>query len=150
MSNKERFKLTSAVYVILRRGDEILLHQRISSYQNGKYGLVAGHIDGGEVAENAMAREAYEEAGVTIDPADLKFVHVAHRLGSGASDEYIDLFFECTKWSGEVENMEPEKCKELVWRPMDNLPAEMIPYVRNVLERIARGETYSSYEKELE
>ena len=54
---KERFKLIPAVFLIFRRGDEVLLLRRANTgYQDGKYGLVAGHLDGDELAFGIVFR----------------------------------------------------------------------------------------------
>lgn len=146
----ERFKLIPAVYLILRKGDEVLLLQRANTgYQDGKYSLVSGHLDGNELATVGLAREALEEAGVTVDPRDLRLVHTVHRLSRGTpNQERIDLYFEATTWHGEVTNVEPHKCSDLRWFDIKHLPTEMIPLVRNVLQAVTRGEYFSEYEKE--
>lgn len=148
----ERFRLIPAVYLVLRRGDEVLMLQRAgTSYQNGKYSFVAGHIDGDEPARQALAREAQEEAGIIIEPADLTFVHASHRLMRGyAGQERLDLFFEARHWQGEITNAEPEKCSDLSWFPVYSLPEATIPFIRLVLADIARGQTYSEYLEEPE
>ena len=85
----ERFKLTSAVYLILRKENEVLLLQRANStYHNNMYGLVAGHVDGNELGSSAMIREAKEEAGIELKPENLRFVHLVHTLKRGMGDEY--------------------------------------------------------------
>lgn len=149
---KERFKLIPAVYLVLRKEDKVLLLQRANTgYQDGKYGLIAGHADGDELMREAMAREAYEEAGITILANDLVFVHVSHRLTRNQpGQERIDLFFECRKWQGEVTNMEPNKCSDLSWFPIGELPSQTIPFVRLVLENIQQGISYSEYSIEPE
>lgn len=149
-SSKDRFKLIPAVYLVLRRGDEVLLLRRANTgYQDGKYGLVAGHLEGDELSTAGMVREAKEEAGITVDQKDLKLVHVSHRLSRGeAGQERIDLFFEATKWQGEPTNVEPHKCDDLSWFPLSNLPAETIPFIGMVLRDVAEGVVYSEYEAE--
>jgi len=148
--NEERFKLLTGVYLILRRGDEVLLLRRANTgYQDGKYSLVAGHLDGDELATVAMAREAKEEAGITIDPKELKLVHTDHRLRRGEpGQERIELFFEASKWEGEIVNNEPHKHDDLSWHPINNLPTETIAYIRNALTRVSQGITFSEYEIE--
>jgi 8-oxo-dGTP diphosphatase len=146
---KERFKLIPAVYLLLRRANEVLLLRRANTgYQDGKYGLVAGHLDGDELGTIAMCREAKEEAGIILEPSDLKFVHVAHRLGRSNGQERVDFFYEATKRSGEVLNAEPEKCDDLSWYPMDRLPDNMLPLVRLVLTDVRIGIPYSEYTEE--
>lgn len=144
---KERFKLVPAVYLILRQGEKILLLRRANTgYQDGKYSVVAGHLDGDELAREALAREAKEEANIEINPSDLRLVHTAHRLSRGESDqERVDLFFEADKWQGEVKNMEPNKCDDLSWFPVEQLPSETMPFIRLVLENIFQEEPYSEY-----
>lgn len=133
---KEKFKLKFAVYLIPRRNNEVLLSLRQNTgWMDGYYSLVAGHVDGGETPEEATIRETKEEAGATVRSEDLKFVHVMHRLKDNPDDEYIDMFFECEKWDGELYNAEPEKCAGLDWFPIDNLPDNILPYVKDVLTK---------------
>ncbi|MFA6463615.1 MAG: NUDIX domain-containing protein [Candidatus Paceibacterota bacterium] len=140
---KERFKLIPAVYLLFREGDKILLLRRENSgYEDGNYSLVAGHADGGESLISAAAREAKEESGVVIDPKDLVLKVAMHRM---AEDERMDFFFEPKKWSGEIKNMEPEKCSDLSWFDINNLPENTIPYIREVIECYKKGIFYSEF-----
>lgn len=150
MSAKDRFKLIPAVYLLLRReGDVLLLRRANTGYQDGTYSLISGHLDGDELASLGMVREAKEEAGVTVKPENLKLVHTCHRLSRNqAGQERLDLFFEAREWEGEIINAEPEKCDDLSWFPIDRLPENMLPLVRNVLRDVARGASYSEYTSE--
>ncbi|HEX9153905.1 MAG TPA: NUDIX domain-containing protein [Candidatus Saccharimonadales bacterium] len=150
MSTKERFKLIPAVYLLLRRDNEVLLLRRAGTgYQDGKYSLVAGHLDGDELATEAMVREAMEEVCVKVDISDLRFVHIVHRLCRGQiGQERLDIFFEATKWQGDIAIGEPDKCDDLSWCPMDDLPEDIIPFVKHVLTDIANGVGYSEYAEE--
>lgn len=124
----------------------LLLRRANTGYQDGKYGLIAGHIDGDEPGTVAMAREAKEEAGINIDPDKLRFVHVAHRLNRGQiGEERIDLFYELNEWQGDIVNAEPEKCDDLSWFDINNLPDNMLPFIRRVLTDISQGVSYSEY-----
>lgn len=142
-----RFKLITAVYLVLRKDNKVLLLRRANTgYQDGKYGLVAGHLEGDELGTIAMAREAKEEAGIVVDPNKLNFVHVGHRLGRGQlGQERIDLFYELKEWQGQIKNAEPKKCDDLSWFDINKLPENMIPYVRRVLIDISNGISYSEY-----
>ena len=136
-----RFTLIPEVHLVLLQQRQILLLQRFNTgYQDGRYSLVAGHVDGNETARAAMCREALEEAGLQIDPAHLALVHVIHRRSDG---ERLSLFFQASAWQAEPRNMEPHKCSHLAWFPLDALPADMVAYVRQAIAAIQRGEPYA-------
>jgi 8-oxo-dGTP pyrophosphatase MutT (NUDIX family) len=140
---KTYFKLIPAVYLILVRGDKILMLRRFNTgYEDGNYSLVAGHVEENEPSIDALRREALEEAGIIIKPRDIKFVHLMHRKSDNLR---VDLFFEVSKWQGEVTNKEPNKCDDLSWFSINDLPINTIPYVRQVIDVYTRGIYYSEY-----
>ena len=47
--------------------------------------------------------------------------------------------------SGAIVNAEPEKCGELAWHDLDNLPPNVIPYVRQALANYRRGVWFDSF-----
>ena len=138
-----RFTFPSAVHLFLLRGDDVLLLRRYhTGYEDGKYSVVAGHLDGGEQVKQAAIREAREEIGVEIAPADLEVVGVMHRR---SGDERIDWFVAARTWQGEPANCEPGKCDELRWAPLDALPEGVIPYVRRALDNYRAGRWFDSF-----
>ena len=143
MLPQDRFKLILSVYTIfVKDGKTLLLRRANTGFEDGNYGLVSGHADGNEAASHAACREALEESGLTLNPKDLKFAHLMHRIGK---DERIDVFFIVDEWSGEPVNNEPDKCDDLSWFPLDNLPSNTIPYVRHALECYQKGVQYSEF-----
>lgn len=143
MSPQERFKLILSVYIILVKDSETLLLRRANTgYEDGNYGLVSGHADGNEAATSAVCREVFEESGLKLSPKDVRFVHLMHRIGN---DERIDVFFTVDQWEGEPFNKEPDKCDELDWFPLDQLPSNTIPYIRQALECYRKGIYYSEH-----
>jgi 8-oxo-dGTP diphosphatase len=139
----DRFKLLSAVHLFLVRDGQVLLSRRFNTgYEDGKYSVVAGHLNGDEEVKAAMIREAREEVGVEISPLDLQVVGVMHRK---SNDERIDFFLVTTSWSGEVTNREPGKCDQLAWFDLDELPENVIPYVRKALDNYRKGNWFDSF-----
>ena len=131
-----------AVHLLLMRDGRILILRRYNTgYQDGNYSVVAGHIDGGEELKTAMIREAREEAGIAISPADLTVVGVLHLM---EDDEYVSFFLHASNYSGEVVNMEPDKCDDLAWFDIDDLPPNTIPYVRCAIQNYRDGVWFDS------
>jgi len=59
-------QLATAVIVLIHKGDDEVLLVRARNFKRDFYGLVAGFVETGETLEEAVAREAMEETGVTI------------------------------------------------------------------------------------
>lgn len=144
MENKERFKLIPSVYGLFVKEEKILLLRRYQTgFEDGNYGLPAGHADGKETMREAVAREIAEEIGVKIDVNDLNLVLTMHRWCG--DHERIDLFFKIERWQGEIKNMEPEKCDDLSWFSLDCLPENTIPYIRAAIENYQKGIKYCEF-----
>jgi ADP-ribose pyrophosphatase YjhB (NUDIX family) len=140
---KERFKLIPTSHLFLVKGDKILLLRRYNTgYEDGNYSVIAGHLDGNETFREAMIREAKEEADIDIKPEYLEVVHVMHRK---SEDERIDFFFVAKKWEGEPKNMEPQRCDDLRWFELNNLPKNIIPYVKQAICCFLDGVFYSEH-----
>jgi len=141
MSKDERFKIFIAAYLVLIKDGQILLAKRANTgYQDGNYGLVSGHFDGGETVRGCIIRESMEEVGIKLRRKDLKVVHVMHRYRP--EREYIDMYLTADTWEGELKNMELDKCEELKWFPLDKLPNNLIPEIKLALENIENNIFY--------
>ncbi|HEX7057522.1 MAG TPA: NUDIX domain-containing protein [Bacilli bacterium] len=140
----EYCKLTAAVHLFIVKNKEILLLKRQNTgFADGLYSVVAGHLEKGEQAVEAAVREAKEEAGITIDPQDVRMVGVMHRK---SDSDRLDFFVEVTRWSGEIVNAEPDKCAELIWYSLHDLPdGMMIPYVRKAIANYMGSRWFESY-----
>ena len=133
----------AAVHIFFLRGGQVVLLRRFNTgYEDGNYSVPAGHLDGDETVVQAAIREAREEVGVTVAPADVAVVGVMHRK---ARNERVDFFVAVSAWDGDLANCEPHKCDELRWCARDALPANTIPYIRRALENHAKGVWFEEF-----
>ncbi|MFD0676684.1 MULTISPECIES: NUDIX hydrolase [unclassified Paenibacillus] len=124
--------LYGSVHLLFYRNDEVLLLKRQNTgFEDGKWSVVAGRMDGGEEVKAAAIREAKEEAGVDIDPAEVDVIGVMHRKNT--SSEWIDFFLKVRSWKGQLVNAEPHKCQELEWFKLSELPEPMVSYIHKAL-----------------
>ena len=143
----EHYKTLSAIFPIILKCDggsrKILLHKRQNTgYQDGKWDIAgSGHVDAGETARSAAARECKEELGIVVQVEDLSFAHLSHRFSTDRV--YYDIYFTVNQYSGTPSIMEPDKCSELVWFEMDDLPVDIIECRREDLQNFAKGVFYS-------
>jgi 8-oxo-dGTP diphosphatase len=139
-----RSTFPAAVYLCLRDGTDILLLRRAGTgYRDGELAVPAGHIEAGESATRAVLRETREEILLDLAPHDVRMALVQH--GHADGDTYIDFFFVADRGDAQPAIGEPDKASELLWAPVDRLPADVVPAVRHALEAIGRGESYTEF-----
>ncbi|MEV5001534.1 NUDIX hydrolase [Nocardioides sp. LML1-1-1.1] len=142
-TGKTRFAVVPASYVYLLRegaaGTEVLLQLRHGTgYMDGHWAAAAGHVERGETAEQAARREVREE--VAVEDLALTFATAMQRTAHDLPiDERVDFFFTARSWRGEPRIVEPTKCADLRWFPLDALPEPVVPHERFVLDGLRTG-----------
>lgn len=139
----DRTLLVAAAYVVLQRGDEVLLQlRRGTGFMDEHWALLAGHLEPGETVTAAAAREAREESGVVVAEDDLEPLTTLHRFipGGPQIEQRCDFFFRARRWTGEPTRLEPHRCADMRWFPLHALPDPVVPHERTVLRALASGE----------
>ena len=138
-------RFPATVQLFFFRENQILLLRRFNTgFRDGEYSVPAGHLDGGETVMQAGIREGKEEVGVDIEVDDMTFSSVMHRI---EDDERVDFFVRVNKWQGEPFNAEPDKCDDVRWVEINNLPANTVPYVRQALSNHLNGIPFAEYKQ---
>jgi mutator protein MutT len=138
-----RAKFPVTVHLFFFRENQILLLRRYNTgYADGQYSVPAGHLDGGETVMAAAVREAEEETGLQLDITNLAFSSVLHRL---EEEERVDFFVHVRQWQGEPLNTEPQKCDELRWVDLQELPGNIIPYVKKAIQNHLAGIVFAEF-----
>lgn len=145
----EHFKSLSAIFpIILMKNNEdieILLHRRKNTgYEDGKWDIAgSGHVDEGETAKMAVIRECAEELGIDVKISDLSFAHLSHRVSNKFGRTYYDIYFIVNNHEGTPKIMESNKCSELKWFKINDLPNDIIDIRKIVLDNYRNNIQYS-------
>lgn len=94
----------------------ILLMKRSDNSKSypGYWGLVAGFVDWGETLEEALKREAMEEAGIEVEI--IKFTGKFYDTpGRHPTKTVISLPFRTKIVSGTPKANQPEECSDVKW-----------------------------------
>lgn len=132
---KTRFKLPVAVFMLILKGDEILMLKRHGTgKRDGQFSVPAGSLEENEDLLSAAIREAEEEVGVRIKKEDAELVSVIHCNIEG--ENWINVFFATQKWEGTPKICEPHKHSDLNWYTTDQLPENTVEYVKKAIENL--------------
>ena len=149
---KERCKTLSAVMLLLSRindkgQEEILLQKRKNTgWKDGYWDFSAsGHVEKNETMKMSTIREAKEELGIDVKMEDLEFMSLIHTNTPDTNQVYYNAYFKTMKWSGEPKVNEPEKCEEVKWFFINDLPENVIDNRRIAIENHKNKIYYSEF-----
>ena len=137
----ERYKVVPTVYLMLADEQQVLLGMRQNTgYYDGYWSLVAGHVERGENATEAITRETAEETGLHLEANDVSMQACVFRRSDDR--ENVEFFFRASYHGQRFVNNEPLKCRELALFPLNKLPEKMVGFQKHVIEQVARGERF--------
>lgn len=138
---KPKGVVSYSILLIMNEKSEVLLLRRKNGFGAGLYSLPGGKIESGETALEAAKREAKEEIGIHVE--GLALVHVVDR--QNAETEFYVFVFKPRMWSGGPINCEPNKCDDIGWFNVSNLPENILPAHRQAIELNQKGIAYSEH-----
>jgi len=115
--------------VIVNNRGEVLLTKRSQKTRNeqGKWETPGGAVKFGEKREEAVKREMMEELGVEIEI--VRVIHTSDEILTDQKQHWVPTcYLVKIKTNQEPKIMEPEKCDEIRWFPLNKLP-ENLSYV---------------------
>lgn len=147
----DREKFLSAVYLIIKNNEGKILVQRRQGTKlwPGFLALPAGHVDEGENVYDAVIREAREELSIIITKNDIVDSFVVNRRNKSLMP-YFDVYFEISSYKGQIKINEPEKCSELKWVNIDNLPNDMVDFEIDAIKNRQRNIMFSTFDADNE
>lgn len=147
---KEKFKLKVAVILILTKIENneeyILLQKRQNTgILDGFYDCsCCGHLEEGETLKEGIIRESKEELGIDIAASDLEICSTMHASFKNGG-EYLLITFHTNKYKGTPKIMEPNKCSDLKWFKINDLPIDLADTRRISIENYKNKNYYSEY-----
>jgi 8-oxo-dGTP diphosphatase len=134
-------KTTLKVSLLLENNKKILFLEQ-TNQNGGRFALIGGKVETKEFAVSTLVREALEEAGIELQEANLRLVHVLQEQKNKKTQ--IVLYFKAKRWNGDVQSAEPKKFKQIRWFSYLDLPGNLNPITRRVIERIYEGESFTA------
>lgn len=119
--------------IIINDKQEVLLLHRLSEVGNNTWGFPGGKLDKYEELEECIIREVKEETD--IDIFGVEFIDLTNDIMYNIDQHYVTLYYKVVSYSGIPKNMEPEKCDELKWFCIDELPKNLFLPIKNLLKK---------------
>lgn len=111
---------------------QVLLGRRMYGAGKGSWSFPGGHLEYGETPEEGAAREVKEEAGIEIK--NIRRGPYTSEVYDDIDRHYITLFLVADYASGEVKNLEPDRCEGWHWFDWNELPKPLFQPVQNLLK----------------
>ena len=140
MENIERPKVGLGIIIVNNDGF-VLIGKRKGSHAQ-EYSIPGGHLDLGETFEEGAIREIKEETN--LDIFEPKVIAVTNNLETFRKEgkHYISVILLVTRFSGELKNMEPNKCEGWVWTDPKELPEPHFDASRLGIECFMKNSAY--------
>lgn len=134
-----------AVRAIILQDDKLLLVNAYAAGRSDLWCAPGGGVENGSSMTENLAREIYEETGLTVDVGDPCLVNEFHEPTSGFHQ--VDIFFRCTITDGNLDHswVDPERVvseREFFTRE----EASRIRIKPDLLVAVAWGETKLHYD----
>lgn len=140
----ERPKVGIGVYIMDSKGN-LLMTLRKTAHEPGTWCPPGGHLEMGESFFDCCKREVKEEVGLDIE--DVELLGVVNNVFS-PEKHYVNIDFVAKGVSGSPKICEPDKCAEIGWYPLDNLPQPlMLPTInlfKNNPQVLEKLQTFNS------
>lgn len=110
-----------AVAIIIAKNGKVLLMKRAGSIGTGTWAIPGGRVEFMEDPADSAIRELKEETNLNANLFDL--VGYSNDTHRSENLHYVTFTLLATKWTGKPKIMEPDKCSEIGWFSIDNLPS---------------------------
>lgn len=140
---EERFKCAVCVDLIMykkfnNKTSILLMRRKNTGYEDGEYELPGGHLESNEDLFDAMIREIKEEIVLDLEKSNLKIAHIMHHY----TGNRINVIFSAVGDNLNPQIGEPDKCDEIRWFDIDDLPNNISNKMRVIINNIKNSQFY--------
>lgn len=133
MTDGKTVKVGLGLYILNDKG-QVLLGLRKAKHGEGTWCPPGGHMEYGESFEEGAVREAFEETGIRVNPADVRVAGVTNDFFRESGKHYVTINLTTRSFAGEPRIAEPDKCAGWQWFDPDKLPENMFLPAANFLK----------------
>ena len=132
------------VRAFLYKDDQCLLARRCNTgFGDGLYSMIGGAVQNTETALQAIVRKVQLEIGATMSPDLFSFVHMLHLKSSDDGKPRILLCFAAAISGIVFCNTDPDRCDDVRFFDCNQLPENMLPAHKQIIECIQKDIYYS-------
>lgn len=143
---KSRYLVQSVAFVLITKIENneeyVLLQRRCNTGMlDGEYDVAcSGHLEKGETLKIAAIREAKEELGIDILEENLDLISAIN--AKYGDIQYVSMAFHVTKYQAIPHIVEKDKCNQLKWVPINNLPSNLAVHTKKIIDSYINKELY--------
>ncbi len=120
------------VGVAVIKDGKVLLGKRKNAHGEGTWSFPGGHLEYQETWSACAIRETLEETGLSIK--NVRFGAVTNDIFYAEQKHYVTIIMLSDYVSGDLRNMEPDKCEKWEWFTWENLPDALFVSIKSLLK----------------
>lgn len=124
-----------AVALFVERDGRFLFMKRLGAAGAGTWAIPGGGVEFNEEPRDAAVRELFEETGIHVK--ELQFLSYSNDVMDKENLHYVTLLYYTDNFGGEPKIMEPNKCSEMDWFGLDELPQPLFSVLTTKLQDAA-------------
>ena len=138
---------TVGVGIIVLNGEGKILVIKRKGGHAPYYSIPGGRLEDGETFKECAVREIKEETNIDISNPEV--IAVTNNLQTYRNEgvHFISIVLLARRFSGTPEIMEPDKCGELLWVDLDNLPMPHFDASQKAVECYLGNYFYKEYSR---
>lgn len=133
----------AVVSIIIKNEKILLLKRKNTPWMNWYWWLPWWRLDFWESMIKWAIRELKEEIWIKVLDLDISYKSIIQHKDNRW--ERIYFIIKVDKFFWEVKNMEKDKCEEVKWFSLNNLPKNITPQVQICLENVINNIYFSEY-----